>query len=56
MDLRLTPLLRIQKTVKNKISTTEQFKFIKLETNLVAVAKDDFFGSQLFYGLLFFLS
>ena len=39
---------------KNKISATEQFKFIKLKTNLVAVAKDDFFGSQLFYGLLFF--
>jgi hypothetical protein len=38
---------------KNKISATEQFKFIKLKTNLVAVAKDDFFGSQLFYGLLF---
>ncbi|CAM2848626.1 BatD family protein [Flavobacterium frigoris] len=39
---------------KNKISHTEQFKFIKLKTNLVAVAKDDFFGSKLFYGLLFF--
>jgi hypothetical protein len=24
-----------------------------LKTNLVAVAKDDFFGSKLFYGLLF---
>jgi hypothetical protein len=39
---------------KNKISATEQFKFIKLKTSLVAVAKDDFFGSKLFYGLLFF--
>lgn len=39
---------------KNKISHTEQFKFIKLKTNLVAIAKDDFFGSKLFYGLLFF--
>ncbi|TDE06635.1 BatD family protein [Flavobacterium hiemivividum] len=39
---------------KNKISATEQFKYIKLKTNLVASKKDDFFGSQLFYGLLFF--
>jgi hypothetical protein len=38
---------------KNKIIGTEQFKFIKLKTNLVAVTTDDFFGSQLFYGLLF---
>jgi len=39
---------------KNKISATEQFKFIKLKTNFVAINKDDFFGSKLFYGLLFF--
>jgi hypothetical protein len=39
---------------KNKISATEQFKYIKLKTNLVASKKDDFFGSQLFYGLLLF--
>ena len=38
---------------KNKILDTEQFKFIKLKTNLVAVAEDDFLGSMLFYGLLF---
>jgi hypothetical protein len=38
---------------KNKIIGTEQFKFIKLKTNLVTVTTDDFFGSQLFYGLLF---
>jgi hypothetical protein len=38
---------------KNKIIGTEQFKFIKLKTNLVAVTTEDFFGSQLFYGLLF---
>jgi hypothetical protein len=38
---------------KNKILGTEQFKFIKLKTNLVAVAEDDFLGSKLFYGLLF---
>lgn len=42
------------KSGKNKIVATEQFKYIKLRTNLVAVTKDDFFGSQLFYGLLFF--
>jgi hypothetical protein len=34
---------------KDKISS-EQFKSIKLK---VAVAKDDFLGSKLFYGLLF---
>jgi hypothetical protein len=38
---------------KNKILGTEQFKFIKLKTNLMAVAEDDFLGSKLFYGLLF---
>ncbi|MFT7396069.1 MAG: hypothetical protein ACI96G_000812 [Flavobacterium sp.] len=38
---------------KDKISSTEQFKFIKLKTKLVEVAKDDFLGSKLFYGLLF---
>jgi hypothetical protein len=34
---------------KDKISS--KFKSIKLKTNLVAVAKDDFLGSKLFYGL-----
>ncbi|MNF29172.1 hypothetical protein D3C85_196690 [compost metagenome] len=38
---------------KNKISNTEQFKYIKLKSNLVAMRKKDFFGSNLFYGLLF---
>ncbi|WP_413999645.1 BatD family protein [Flavobacterium sp. W1B] len=38
---------------KNKISSTEQFKFIKLKTNLVSVAQNDFFGSNLYLGLLF---
>ena len=41
------------KSDKNKIVATEQFKYIKLRTNLFAVTKDDFFVSQLFYGLLF---
>ncbi len=38
---------------KNAISSTEQFKYIKLNGNLVSMKKDDFFGSNLFYGLLF---
>lgn len=38
---------------KNRISNTEQFKYIKLKSNLVAMHKKDFFGSNLFYGLLF---
>lgn len=38
---------------KNKISSAEQFKFIKLKTNLVPVAENDFFGSNLYLGLLF---
>jgi hypothetical protein len=39
---------------KNKIIGTEQFKFIKLKTDLLALTTDDFFGSKLFYGLLLF--
>jgi len=39
---------------KNKISTSEQFKFIKLKTNLLSMKNDDFFGSNTFYSLLFF--
>ncbi len=39
---------------KNKIATVEQFKFIKLKSNLLNRNKKDFFGSNLFYGLLFF--
>lgn len=38
---------------KNTISSTEQFKYIKLNANLVSMKKDDFLGSNLFYGLLF---
>jgi hypothetical protein len=37
---------------KNAISSTEQFKYIKLNGNLVSMKKDDFLGSNLFYGLL----
>ncbi|MEP7093382.1 MAG: BatD family protein, partial [Flavobacterium sp.] len=37
---------------KNVISKTEQFKYIKQKTTLVNVAKDDFYGSDLYYGLL----
>ncbi|MFM2369154.1 MAG: hypothetical protein RL619_1454 [Bacteroidota bacterium] len=39
---------------KNKIAIVEQFKFIKLKSNLLNRNKKDFFGSNLFYGLLFF--
>ncbi|MDD5149393.1 MAG: BatD family protein [Flavobacterium sp.] len=38
---------------KNVISSTEQFKYIKLKTNLVSMNEEDFFGSNAFYGLLF---
>lgn len=38
---------------KNVISKTEQFKFIKPKTTLVSIAKDDFYGSNLYYTLLF---
>ena len=37
---------------KNIISSNEQFKFIKLKTNLSSIKEDDFLGSNLFYGLL----
>ena len=38
---------------KNVISSTDQFKYIKLDSNLVSMNKEDFFGSKTFYGLLF---
>ncbi|MDR6968980.1 hypothetical protein J2X31_003006 [Flavobacterium arsenatis] len=38
---------------KRTIAASAQFQFIKLKTNLVSTKKDDFFGSNLFYGLLF---
>ena len=38
---------------KNVISKTEQFKYIKPKTTLVAIAKNDFYGSNLYYLLLF---
>lgn len=37
---------------KNKVEASEQFKFIKLHANLIAMQRKDFFGSGLFYGLL----
>ena len=39
---------------KNKISATEQFKFIKSKTNLQSINQPNFFGSGLYYGLLVF--
>jgi hypothetical protein len=38
---------------KQKIEAGEQFKFISLDTSLQPVDKDDFFGSGMFYTLLF---
>ena len=37
---------------KNKIAPVEEFKSIKSKTNLVTIDKEDFFGSNLFIGLL----
>jgi hypothetical protein len=39
-------------TSKNIISSTEQFKFIKLKTAFVSMKEEDFFGSKTFYSLL----
>ncbi|KOP36856.1 protein BatD [Flavobacterium sp. WLB] len=39
---------------KNVITKTEQFKYIKSKTTLASIAKDDFYGSDLYYALLFF--
>jgi hypothetical protein len=38
--------------VKNKISNSEQFKFIKQKSELVSMNEEDFLGSKTFYGLL----
>lgn len=38
---------------KNIVEKTDQFKFIKLKTTLVSSAKKDFYGSKLYYSLLF---
>lgn len=38
---------------KNTISSSEQFKYIKLKSDLVSMKEEDFLGSDLFYGLLF---
>jgi len=38
---------------KNIISSNEQFKYIKLKTDLISMKEDDFLGSKMFYGLLF---
>ena len=38
---------------KNVIAKTDQFKYIKSKTTLVSIAKNDFYGSNLYYLLLF---
>jgi len=40
-------------TSKNVISSNEQFKYIKLKTDLISMKEDEFLGSKMFYGLLF---
>ena len=37
---------------KNRISNVEQFKYIKLKTKLLTIDKEDFFGSNLYLGLM----
>jgi hypothetical protein len=37
--------------VKNKISSSEQFKYIKQKSELVSMDEEDFLGSKTFYGL-----
>ena len=41
------------KSVKQKPGQGEEFRFVALKTSLVPVGRDDFFGSALFYILLF---
>jgi hypothetical protein len=41
-------------TSKNIVSSSEQFKFIKLKSDLRTMNNNDFLGSNLFYSLLFF--
>ena len=41
-------------TSKNIVSSSEQFKFIKLKSDLITMNNNDFLGSNLFYSLLFF--
>ncbi|OOV28572.1 BatD protein [Flavobacterium sp. LM5] len=42
----------VASTAKNKISNLEQFKFIKLKTELADIHAEDFLGSNGFYALL----
>lgn len=39
---------------KNVVEKVEHFKYIKPKTTLTAIAKNDFYGSDLYYALLFF--
>jgi len=47
-----SPEATTSNTSKNFTAKTEQFKYIKLKTTLTPTAKKDFYGSDLFYGLL----
>lgn len=48
-----TPIDTTANGNKNKIADIEHFKTIKLKTELTDIDKNDFFGSNLFLGLLF---
>ncbi|WP_310559401.1 BatD family protein [Flavobacterium sp.] len=39
-------------TSKNIVSSSEQFKYIKLKTEFISMKEEDFLGSKTFYGLL----
>ena len=47
-----TAVANISGVVKNKINKSDQFKFIKLKSELVSMNEEDFLGSKMFYGLL----
>ena len=47
-----TAVANIPGVVKNKINKSDQFKFIKLKSELVSMNEEDFLGSKMFYGLL----
>jgi hypothetical protein len=39
-------------TSKNIVSSSEQFKYIKLKSEFISIKEEDFLGSKTFYGLL----
>ncbi|WP_338408412.1 BatD family protein [uncultured Flavobacterium sp.] len=47
------PVTKTPGITKNVISSSQQFKYIKLKTDLVSMNEEDFLGSKIFYSLLF---